>query len=68
MLLTKALNYSLELGFCRHRIYPWQYWICRLNKLPVFQLCETVSVKVPGRALTDQCWHWQVVTYLSPYT
>ena len=52
-LLSKEQKYYLELSFCRQCIYQWQSQICDiccLNKL----LCETVSVKVLGRALTGK--------------
>ena len=55
-LLTKALNHYFQLKFCRQWIYQRQSesvipvtWINYL-----FQLCEIVSVKVLGRALTGK--------------
>jgi len=56
-LLTEVLNYYFELNFCRQCIYQQQFRICdtcRLINYLLLQLCETVSVKVPGGALTGK--------------
>ena len=54
--LTKALNYYLEINFCTQCIYQRQSWMCHTCCLSylVFQLHETVSVKVLGGALTGK--------------
>jgi len=56
-LLTKALNYSFELKFCRQCIYQRQFRICdpcRVNKFLLLQLCEAFSAKVLGGALAGK--------------
>jgi len=56
-LLTKTLNYYLELNFYRQCIYQWRSWICnicRLNKLPLVSSLRNCFSESPWRASDRQ--------------
>ena len=64
-LLTKALNYYLELNFCRQCIYQqqsWSYDSCRLNKLPIVSTLRNCFSESPWKG------SGRLVEYQTPLT